>query len=324
MNRPVPPLKTYSHLAANRRVPSEYEIVSTNLLYHPQRGFEVELPARAWYEKYQRGGRLVCDDWERFADPRATTYPAYTALQSRQEAHLEAVERSWAAAEHDPALRAGWGESFVRTVAPLRFAFHGFQMLAAYLGHMAPGGRIAIAALFQSADELRRVHRIAYQLGLHRHSLPGLEDDSRSAWQRHPAWQPLRRAVELALVAYDWGEALVALDLGLKPIVEALFLTEGARRAREQHDFPLSELLSSFDEDGRWHRAWSEALVRLALEQRPDNLAVVQAWIDRWCPLAGEAARAASALLGHDGPAALALAERRSRDWLRALGLVVP
>jgi toluene monooxygenase system protein E len=321
MNRDVPPLKTYSHLAGQRRVPTDYEIVSTKLLYHPQKGFEVELPARAWYDKYQRDGRLGCGDWEKFHDPRATTYPSYTALQSRQEAHLDGVLHSWQAAEHDPAQVAAWGDAFLRVLAPLRFALHGFQMIAAYVGQMAPSGRITMAALFQAADELRRVHRIAYQMGWLRRTLPGHQDDSRRSWQHDPAWQPLRRAVELALVTYDWGEALVALNLAIKPLVEALFLTEAAREGRKQGDFPVGELLSSFDEDGRWHQAWTTALVGLAFSDRPENIGVVQEWLGKWRPLAGEATRAAAGLLGQDGAASLERAELRSQAFLRALGL---
>ncbi|HXU82881.1 MAG TPA: hypothetical protein VN914_15885 [Polyangia bacterium] len=320
MNRRVPPLKTYSHLAGERRMPSEYEIVTTKLLYHPQRGFEIDVPTRGWYEKHQRGARLTCRDWERFADPRATTYPDYTTLQARQENHLEGVLRSWAAADHDPALLALWRDTFLRVLAPLRFALHGFQMIAAYVGQMAPSGRIAIAALLQTADELRRVHRLAYHLGLYRKLQPS-RDTSRSDWQTAPAWQPLRRVVEQALATYDWSEALVALDLCLKPLLEALFFTELARLAREQHDFLLGEVLSSFDEDGRWHQAWSAALVRLAVEE-PDNRRLLREWVDRWWPRAREAAAAAAPLLGEAGDhSPLGRAEARAREHLRALEL---
>jgi toluene monooxygenase system protein E len=322
MNRQVPPLKTYSHLASQRRVPTEYEIVTSKLLYHPLKGFEVEVPARAWYERYQRDARLTCADWERFVDPRATTYPAYTTLQARQESHLDEVLRSWETTDHDPALLALWRETFLRTLAPLRFALHGFQMIAAYIGQMAPSGRLAIVALLQSADELRRVHRLAYHLGLYR-KLGGGPDDSRAAWQSQPAWQPLRRVVEQALAAYDWGEALVALNLCCKPLVEALFFTELARLAREQHDFLLGEVLSSFDEDGRWHQAWSGALVRMVAEEA-DNQRALREWRDRWSPRAREAVTAASALLGEAGPGACVRAEARAREWLASLELGEP
>jgi toluene monooxygenase system protein E len=322
VSREIPALKTYSHLAGERRVPTEYEIVTTRLLYHPRRGFEVDVPLRPWYEKYQRDGLLRCDDWEQFADPRATTYPSYTALQAQQESHLDGVVRSWEAAGHDPASLEAWRETFLRTLAPLRFALHGLQMIAAYVGQMAPSGRLTIAALLQSADELRRVHRLAYQMALYRRLLPG-PDRSRAAWQEDPAWQPLRRAVEQALCTYDWGEALVALNLCLEPLVEALFFTELARLVRERRDFLLGEVLSSFDEDGRWHQAWSAALIRMVAPQG-DNRAVLRGWIERWWPRGREAIAAASTLLGHAGPGALARAEARARGWLQSLELGAP
>jgi toluene monooxygenase system protein E len=324
MIRQVPPLKTYSHLAGKRQVPSEYEIVSTGLLYHPTRGFETDVPVRRWYQRYQRDARLRSDDWERFEDPRATTYPLYTSLQAQQEAHLDGVLRSWLASEHDLARAAAWHETFLRTLAPLRFALHGFQMIAAYVGQMAPSGRLTMAALFQSADQLRRVHRLALHLGVLRKAHPFGEDPGRAAWQSAPAWQPLRRVVEQALVAFDWGEALVALNLCLAPLVERLFFTELAPILREERDYLVAETLSSFDQDGRWHQAWSTALVKLAVADHEENAGVIQEWIDLWYPRAREAVSAAAPLLGELGPAALERAVTRARTGLQILGMKAP
>jgi toluene monooxygenase system protein E len=315
MNRRVPPLRTYSHLEGERRVPTEYEIVTTNLLYYPSRGFEVEVPVRAWYDRYQRGGGLACADWEGFRDPRETTYTSYTALQSRQEVHLQEVGRSWQVAEASEAAR--WRDTFATAGAPLRFALHGFQMVAAYIGSMAPGGRITIAASFQAADEIRRIHGIARRMAELRRTDPSAPEQSREQWQTLPQWQPLRRAVETALVAFDWGEALVALDLCLKPLCEELFLTELGRLARKRGDFFLGELLASFDEDARWHRAWSAELVRLALAERPENGTAIRSWIDRWYPLGREAVRAAAPLLG-DGVCA-GHVEARAEQFLASV-----
>lgn len=324
MSRKAPPLKTYSHLAGERRIPSEYEIVSTGLLYYPEKGFEVTLPTSSWYDEHQRRGRLRMGQWDKFQDPRATTYPLYTALQTQHETHLEGVLRSWEAADHDPALRAEWSDSFVRLVAPLRFVFHGFQMIAAYVGQMAPSGRIVMAALFQAADELRRVHGIAHHLGGIRRAQGWVEDQSRVAWQTGSVWQPLRRAVETAFVAYDWGEALVALNLCLGPLVEELFVIELGRLARARRDFLLAELLSSLSEDGRWHRAWSGELLRLLFAEEGENRAAVQAWVAKWYPIGREAVGAVAALLGPEGGPALAQAETRAGQWLQSLGLATP
>ena len=79
-----PGRKTYTRLAAGRRVPLEYELVSTDLHYnHPMR---FELPAAnpvvAWYYRYREGSALQARDWERFSDPRRTTYRAYTSCRT--------------------------------------------------------------------------------------------------------------------------------------------------------------------------------------------------------------------------------------------------
>ena len=68
------PLRTYSHLAGGQRMPSEYELVTTGLHHHTRSGFEVRVPIAQWYERYCAGARIVCSDWERFRDPRETTY----------------------------------------------------------------------------------------------------------------------------------------------------------------------------------------------------------------------------------------------------------
>ena len=76
--------KTYWHLEGARRVPTDYEVATSRMLYYVGRGFEVEVPLSDWYRRYQQGSPLVCDDWDRFADPRETTYAKYVALQHGQ------------------------------------------------------------------------------------------------------------------------------------------------------------------------------------------------------------------------------------------------
>ncbi|HEX7897214.1 MAG TPA: toluene monooxygenase, partial [Planctomycetota bacterium] len=60
--------RTYSHLEGLGRKPTEYEIVSSRLLYYPGRGLEVRLPAGDWIRRHQEESALKCSDWERFAD----------------------------------------------------------------------------------------------------------------------------------------------------------------------------------------------------------------------------------------------------------------
>ena len=47
--------RTYWHLQGLGRVPSEYDIASSRLLYYPTLGFAVDTPVSAWYARYQAG-----------------------------------------------------------------------------------------------------------------------------------------------------------------------------------------------------------------------------------------------------------------------------
>jgi len=320
-------LKTYSHLAGGRRMPSDYQLVTTQLLYHPTRGLEVEVPLGAWYRRHLTGSPLRCSDWERFEDPRATTYASYTALQSRQESHVEGVLRSIEARDYDrqlpPAALALWA----RALAPLRFACHGLQMIAAYLGQMAPSGRVAVAALFQAADETRRLERLALRLAQLRRAATDLArvgDDSRALWQHDPAWQPLRRLVERLLVAWDWGEALVALNVCAKPLLDELAVVELPAAARAAGDYLCEELTFSLGEDCRWHRAWTEALLAVALADAPANREVLARWTAAWMPAVDEAAAGLAGLLGERGPTALAAARQRAAAFRVRVGAEPP
>ena len=68
-------LKTYSHLAEARQRPSEYEVATTRLHHHVERGLAIETPVAAWYTRHQRGSRWRSANWGRFADPRETPPP---------------------------------------------------------------------------------------------------------------------------------------------------------------------------------------------------------------------------------------------------------
>ncbi len=276
-------MKTYWHLAAARKKPTDYEIASSRLLYYVGRGFEVPTPIAGWYERHQQGSPLACSNWDGFSDPRETTYTKYAELQAAKERFVDAIlaparapSSAWLAG------RGGW-------LPVLRYPCHGLQMIAAYVGHMAPSGRIVIACAFQAADELRRVERFAYRMHQLRGHDAGFGDTAMRRWRDEMAWQPLREVFERLLVTYDWGEALIALCLALKPRFDDVFGAQLAEAARAAGDDALAHVLASLAEDAAWHRAWSAELVRHALGDEPGNRAVIDRWLAHWDPLAERA-----------------------------------
>jgi toluene monooxygenase system protein E len=171
-------------------------------------------------------------------------------------------------------------------------------MVASYVGHMAPASRVTLAALFQSADELRRIERIACGMCLVRdRPAHELDAQSRQAWQTAPAWQPLREATERLLVSYDWGEALVGLNLCLKPVVDEVAVGCLLDDAQRQGDPYWSAALAHAYADCRWQRRWTAALVRETVAQNPANRDVIGRWLELWGPRALLAVEAIAALL---------------------------
>jgi toluene monooxygenase system protein E len=88
------------------------------------------------------------------------------------------------------------------------------------------------------------------------------------------------------LIAYDWGEAFVALNLVVKPVVDAVFNMQLAELARAHDDALLALMLDDFALDSQRSRDWSEALVKYAVAQRPANHGLLEQWVEKWCPLA--------------------------------------
>jgi toluene monooxygenase system protein E len=190
------PQRTYWHLEPLKRKPSEYEVVTSNLLYYVDRGFEVQTPLADWYQQHQRGSPLRCRDWERFRDPRETTYSKYTDLQRKREIFVDGLLAAIETTGYDRRLSPACVRVVDRVLGPLRYPVHGLQMAAAYVGSMAPNGRIVIACLLQAADEIRRVQRLAYRMRQLQETHEGFGARSKAVWEQDPAWQPLRKVIE--------------------------------------------------------------------------------------------------------------------------------
>lgn len=284
--------RTYWHLSDLGRKPTDYDIATSRLHYWTARGFEVKVPVTEWYERYQRGSELRCSNWEAWGDPRQTTYTAYTTMQRAREAFVNGLLDS-ISEDYDRGLSPQWVALLERVLAPLRYPGHGLQMVAAYIGSMAPTARITIAATFQAADEMRRVQRLAYRMRQLQATHPEFGRTAQQIWQDDPIWQPLREVIETLLVTWDWGEALVALEFVLKPAFDELFMTQFGRLARTAGDDVLDRLFFSLNEDCAWHRSWSESLIVTAIRDTPESASAVVRWIETWTP---RVSRAVSAL----------------------------
>ncbi|VVE17650.1 aromatic/alkene monooxygenase hydroxylase subunit beta [Pandoraea commovens] len=320
------PLKTWSHLASRRRKPSEYEIVSTNLTYdgdNPEAPFELDpnMEMSQWFMQYRHGAALKHPDWEAFRDPDELVYRTYNLLQDGQEAYVFGLLDQFSARGHDVMLERHWAGTLARLYTPARFLFHALQMGSAYLAQMAPVSTIVNCAVFQAADSLRWLTHTAYRTKELSSTFKdmGFGSDERRCWEQDSAWQGWRKLVEHALVAWDWGESFVALNLVVRPAVEGAVLRGLGQAARKNGDTLLGLLIDSHVADAQRHRRWAAKLVEMALTQEA-NRPVIAGWLKKWEPLADDAvARYCSAL--PDVQEAEEETIAAARDFRRGMGL---
>jgi toluene monooxygenase system protein E len=293
--------RTFSTFGDVRRMPSEYEIVTHQQNWTLRQGraatFEQNPSSAAnlWFLTYRENSPLAAENWDAFRDPDALTYKAYVTLQSDAETKLAGVLEAHAGTVPAPGVVALLGELFT----PARYLYHGFQQVQAYIGYMAPSSYITNAAGFATADFLRRVTTIAYRTRELQIASPdsGIGSSERSRWESREQWQGARKAVEYALITYDWAEAFTALDLVLAPTLDDVLLTQLGQLARANGD-ELTWLVTSFlAQDSQRRQRWSRALADLAVAQRPQNRAVLGKWVARWSALADDAALGLGGLL---------------------------
>lgn len=290
-------LKTWSIAGETRRKPNEYEVVTGKFHYHFNRkpapfDLDPNAPINQWYVKYREGSALQAPDWEGFRDPAALNYRRYIALQHDREVYAEGVVDRYESQDLDAGLGEDWVQLFGRLYTPYRYLLHVLQITSLYVGQLGPSAYITNAAFFQGADELRALQWVAYRsksLSLTHGPQLANTEATRLIWEDDSAWQPAREALEKLLVAYDWGESFVALNLVLKPALDALYKQAFAQLAIEAGDRLTAALLAESNVDTVRNQNWHVALVKYAVDANPDNRGVIDGWVDKWRPLADRA-----------------------------------
>ena len=321
------PLKTWSHLAARRRKPSEYEIVSVNLQYNDRPGsaapYELDPSVfmNRWYVQHRNGSPLKHKDWNSFRDPDELIYRTYCLMQDGQETYVYSLFDQFSTREHDKALTPQWAGTLARLYTPSRYLLHTVQMASAYLAQMAPASTIENCASFQAMDSFRWLSHVAYRTKELEGSFAdkGFGKDERHYWEQDAAWQGFRELMEKTLVAYDWAECFVALNLVAKPAIEEGMLRLLGNVGRRNGDLVMSLLADAELIDATRHRRWAAALVKLALET-DGNADVIRGWIAKWTPLADAAIDAYASAISESQSAADA-AKQATATFRASLGL---
>jgi len=322
---PLRPLKTWSHLAKNRRRPDEYEIVSTNLMWNRDESTPPEAAkdmfVHEWHKKYRYVSPLKHSDWDGFRDPDKIVYRTYNIIQDGQETYVENLVDEYNNLEHDKGLTPDWLTVLEQVYTPGRYLANTLMMSAGYGTAFGKSSTIANCFTYQSADALRLLSRIAYRTAELKKSHPdrGFGGSELETWENGSHWQGFRELMERSLVAYDVGEHFVALNLVAKPAVDEAFLVEFASAARHADDDLAALITDSHLRDSERCGRWSKSLVEFCGDE-PGNMDVINNWLETWVPLAEKAVEGLmSAVPGADAGAA----NGRARDFRKGLGLAL-
>jgi hypothetical protein len=296
-------LKTWSSLGNLGRVPSEYEVV-THDMNHTTGAVPLEMGPNVhgnqWLMKHRDGIALKRADWNAFRDPDQLTYRKYTRDMDEQETYVDGLLQEFTEVQDADALLSERTLDFLQTcLTPCRYLGHALQMASAYLQQLAPSSYIGNCAAFQTADQLRRVQRVAYRTRqlAGTHPSRGFGQAERAIWETHPDWQPIRRAAEELLICYDWDEAFVALNLVVKPATDEVFLKAFGDVARDNDDELDALINDNLYLDALRSRRWSVALSKFAASANVANAAALQAHLDKWIPIGRTIAEAGGHLL---------------------------
>jgi len=323
------PLKTWSHLAGNKRRPTEYEIVSTNLLWNtPNSKLKwsqgKDTPIIKWRYTNRDLSPVKHDDWNAFRDPDQLVYRTYNLMQDGQETYIDGLLNENQNNQNDLAIPTAWLEVLARAYTPARYLIHATQMSLGYLVALAPCSTIANALMFECTDQLRWLSRIAYRTAELAKSHQDLEFGKieRKRWEEDPMWEGFLELAERLLVAWDWNEQFFALHLVLKPAIDEALMHQFGQASRLSGDMLTGMLLDAQFIDSERSRRFAGAMVNfLCSADGYENHKIISEWLKKWVPLGDRAIDAFCTILDDDGTAASA-AKTKVKEFRKSLGLL--
>jgi hypothetical protein len=308
--------KTFAWFEGRKRPPSEYEELTVGLHF----GEEALVHTRVGTWTLDNT-RLSNVPWEDFRDPAQLHYRTWIALQDRAERELGATLDLAGSAGFVDGLDPDWRRELATLGGGLAFAEWGVAMAMQYVERFCLSSAVGQAAQLQVCDELRHAQRaLEWSDTLADPSEEADRDPAKAAWMEHPALQPLRRAIEVALTLTDWSEVIVAVNICLEgllqPFQRELYLAGG----RGERDMGTAMLGRHCWIDEERHLGWSEAFLRLAIEAEPANRPIIQAWYDTHAPAAHAALDAIVAGFPFGGAAYMAAEIARTELTKRVEG----
>ncbi|MCC4114994.1 aromatic/alkene/methane monooxygenase hydroxylase/oxygenase subunit alpha [Aromatoleum toluclasticum] len=220
-------------------------------------------------------------DWDKWEDPFRLTMDAYWKYQAEKERKLYAIIDAYAQNNgHLNVTDARYLNAvklFLTGISPLEYMAHrGF----AHVGRQFPGAGPRVACLMQSIDEIRHAQTQIHSLSNYNKYYNGFHD-FRHMLERVWYLSVPRSFFDDAVTAGPF-EFMVAIGFSFEYVLTNLLFVPFVSGAAYNGDMGTMTFGFSAQSDEARHMTLGLEVIKFILEQDPDNLPIVQRWIDKW------------------------------------------
>lgn len=224
---------------------------------------------------------IKIENWEQWEDPFRLTMDAYWKYQAEKERKLYAVIDSFAQnngqlnvtdARYVNALKL-----FLTGISPAEYSAHrGFSMV----GRAFPGVGAQVACQMQAVDELRHVQTQVHTISHYNKYFNGFQD-FRHMHDRVWYLSVPKSFFEDAQTAGPF-EFITAISFSFEYVLTNLLFMPFMSGAAFNGDMATVTFGFSAQSDEARHMTLGLEVIKFMLQQHPDNVPIVQRWIDKW------------------------------------------
>ena len=220
-------------------------------------------------------------DWDKWEDPFRLTMDAYWKYQAEKERKLYAIMDAFSQSNgHLTVSDARYINTlklFLNGVSPLEYMAHrGFAHAARSLPDAGP----RVACMMQALDEIRHSTTQIHAMSNYNKYYNGMHD-----WNHmHDRVWYLSVPKSFFEDAVSAGpfEFLVAIGFSFEYVLTNLLFVPFVSGAAYNGDMATMTFGFSAQSDEARHMTLGLELIKFILEQDPDNVPIVQKWIDKW------------------------------------------
>lgn len=244
-------------------------------------GWEPTYQSRSALFPYAEYEGIKIHDWDQWEDPFRLTMDSYWKYQAEKERKYYAIIDAHAqnnghlhitGARYLTALKL-----FLQAISPGEYAAHkGF----ARAGREIPGVGTQVACQMQAIDEIRHAQTQIHALSNYNKYYDGFHA---FADQRDRIWYTsVARSFFDDAMSGGPFEFLIAIGFSFEYVLTNLLFVPFMSGAAYNGDMATVTFGFSAQSDEARHMTLGLESIKFMLEQDPDNLPIVQAWIDKW------------------------------------------